>query len=84
MSDTGGSGRRSSHDQVILNNALFCARADELGARNDHERCTVAGVSRASLYRWRAGTVMPSLRVLRRVAARLGVRPDDLLCEVPR
>ena len=84
MSDTRAGGRRSPADQVILNNALFCARADALGARNDHERCAVAGVSRASLYRWRAGTVMPSLRVLRHVAGRLGVRPEELLCEVPR
>ena len=66
-------------DRVVLNDAVFRARTSAMGARNDRERCVVAGISRASLHRWRAGTVVPSLRALRVVAERLQVNVEELI-----
>ncbi|GGN96026.1 hypothetical protein GCM10010112_86890 [Actinoplanes lobatus] len=74
-------GYETSH--VVLNEDLFRSRTRALGARTDQERCAVAGISRASLYRWRTGTVTPSLDALRSVARRLDVELSQLVREVP-
>jgi transcriptional regulator with XRE-family HTH domain len=66
-------------ERVVLNDIAFRAGTSALGARTDRERCAVAGISKSSLHRWRAGTVVPSLRVLRRVAKRLRVPVEDLI-----
>lgn len=68
----------------VLDDELFRRRTHALGARTDLERCAVAGISRASLHRWRRGSVVPSLSVLRPMAKRLDVEPDQLVREVTR
>ena len=67
--------------QPVFNDAFFRERTRALGARTDRERCALAGISKATLRRWRRGLVTPSLDVLQRVAARLGVGLGDLLRE---
>lgn len=69
--------------RVVLNMDVFRTRTRALGARNDRERCAVAGISRASLHRWRTGTVTPSFDALCSVARRLDVEVNQLVREVP-
>ncbi|MEV6924035.1 hypothetical protein AB0M46_05905 [Dactylosporangium sp. NPDC051485] len=64
----------------VWNDEVFRERTKALGARNDRERCAVAGLSKASLRRWRMGSA-PSLGVLGVVAGRLGVGISDLIRE---
>ena len=75
-------GSASETSRVVLNEDLFRTRTRALGARTDLERCNLAGISRASLYRWRAGTVTPSFDALRNVARRLDVDLNQLVREV--
>jgi transcriptional regulator with XRE-family HTH domain len=63
----------------VWNDEVFRARTKELGAKTDRERCAVAGISKASLRRWRLGSVSPSLGRLGQVAGRLGVGINDLI-----
>jgi transcriptional regulator with XRE-family HTH domain len=72
----------SGDARVVLNEKLFLARTRALGASNDRERCAVAGISRASLHRWRRGDVVPSFAALRGVAKKLDVKLDQLVREV--
>ena len=69
---------------LVLNDQLFRRKTDAMGARNDRERCAIAGISRASLHRWRRGSVVPSLVTLRGVAKRLDVEHSQLVREVTR
>ncbi|WP_203854779.1 hypothetical protein, partial [Dactylosporangium siamense] len=67
---TFGSDRRCRH---VWKDDVFRARTKALGARTDRERRALAGISKATLRRWRYCLVTPSLDVLQRVAGRLGV-----------
>lgn len=68
--------------RVVLNEEVFRRRTGALGARTDVERCAVAGISKASLHRWRRGSVTPRYDLLRGMARRLQVRVDELTVEV--
>ena len=81
MTDTSALEGVSPPLRVVLNDTVFRARTRALGAQTDRERCAVAGISKASLHRWRKGSVTPSLDSLRVVAARLGVGINDLIRE---
>lgn len=70
--------------RVVLNEDVFRTRTRVLGARTDRERAAVAGISRASLHRWRTGAVTPSFDALRHVAQRLDVEVHQLVREVAR
>lgn len=65
--------------RIVLNEETFRRRTGELGARTDQQRCEVAGISRASLHRWRQHSVTPSLDRLTVVAERLSVPVDALM-----
>lgn len=67
---------------LVLDDDLFRRRTKALGAKTDPERCAIAGISRASLHRWRRGSVVPSLTALRGVAQRLDVDLSQLVREV--
>ncbi|WP_092550633.1 helix-turn-helix domain-containing protein [Actinoplanes derwentensis] len=87
MTDTGrtfqGPGDDTSR-KLVLNEELFRRRTQALGARTDRERCTIAGISKASLHRWRHGSVTPSYTLLRQMARRLNVPVVELTVEVKR
>lgn len=84
MTQTRGTFQSAKHEtsRLILNEEVFRRRTRALGARTDVERCAVAGISKASLHRWRHGSVTPSYNLLRGMARRLEVRVDELTVEV--
>lgn len=86
MTQTRGAIQSAEHEtsRLILNEEVFRRRTRALGARTDVERCAVAGISKASLHRWRHGSVTPSYNLLRGMARRLEVRVDELTVEVAR
>lgn len=86
MTETRGTfqapGPEHETSRIVLNEDVFRRRCRALGARTDLERCAVAGISKASLHRWRHGSVTPSYQRLLRMARRLDVRVEELTREV--
>jgi transcriptional regulator with XRE-family HTH domain len=80
MVDLRTPGRDLPQPQPVFDDATFGARTRALGARTDRQRCALAGISKATLRRWRRGGT-PSLDALQRVAGRLGIGISDLLRE---
>jgi transcriptional regulator with XRE-family HTH domain len=66
----------------MINETLFRQRCTALGAHTDHERCQAAGISRATLNRWRRGVRNPQPALMRQTSTRLGCPRDELFREV--
>jgi transcriptional regulator with XRE-family HTH domain len=73
---------REAQRRYILNEPAFRERCAALGAHTDQECCKVAGISRATLNRWRHGVINPSIPLMHEMSKRLGAPRERLLPEV--
>ena len=71
-------GRKPPTPRVIINRELFLSACAEKGALTEEERAALLKTTPKMTYNYGYGLVEPGLTRARKIAARLGVKLDEL------